>query len=67
MESRMKIYLRDEQYTVVKWEITKDADHWVLKTHDDCVRVLDRSWALVVPRVRTIAENYNMKLVTNIG
>lgn len=63
----MKINLKDENGCRVQWDITRDAGHWVLKTNDDCVRVLDKSWALTVVRVRTIAENYSMQLVTQIS
>jgi hypothetical protein len=52
------------------WRITRDARHpagWVLETHDGCKRIVGENWLTAVYRVKGIAENYGLSIVSELS
>ena len=76
MENEMKLRFEDQNGKRYAWNCER-VDYsrsarpagcfWTLTTHDDCVRVLAQNWAMTVPRILLIAENYDFKPLQNIS
>ena len=64
------IRLENEVGTPVKWRVWRDGRHpaaWMLEDHIGTIRTLESVWSTAVPKIRLIAENYNLKFLQEIN
>ena len=44
----------------LKWAFKREGNYWLLRDHENYIRVLENTWIDSVPRIQTIANNYGV-------
>jgi hypothetical protein len=79
-QMRVQIRLADETGKILRWNISrvphainffiggsKIVSGWEFSDHDGYVRFAEGNWRNVVPLIRSVAENYNLILISDLS
>jgi hypothetical protein len=68
--ANMMLRLKDEVGVVYKWRVRRDARRpaaWMLEDHTGYQRTLEANWFDCVPRIRLIADNHGLSLLSALS